>query len=292
MTARQGTGPGAIWLVSNPASGGNDGAALDALRQCCGEHGLDLARHTVFPDQALPTPAVLDSAGIECVAVYAGDGTVNGLIAGLAGWGGAVLVLPGGTMNLLYRRLHGQRTLEQTIAAVGRGASAPVRPPVIRTPLGDAYADFLAGPGTSWGRVREAMRAADVAELAQSTVGAIDETLTGEQIVCLDPPLGRREGYPLLSFTPGGEGIEVEAYYAEGAGDYLAQTLASFKRDFREGPHERLGTARRLTIASTQRNAFGLLIDGEQAEADSPFQLALAQCEVDLLATEAHGDRP
>jgi hypothetical protein len=282
------SGPGAIWLVSNPASGGNDGAAISALRQCCAGRGLPIARHTVFPDQALPTPAMLNAAGIGSLAVYAGDGTVNGLIAGLAGWGGTVLVLPGGTMNLLYRRLHGQRTLEETIAAVGQGAVVPVRPSVIRTRLGDAYADVLAGPGTSWGRVREAMRAADVAELAQSTVGAIDETLTGEQIVCLDPPLGRREGYPLLSFTPTGEGIEVEAYYAEDAGEYLAQTWALLKRDFRGGPHELLGAVRRLTIASTQRNAFGLLIDGEQAEAGSRLQLSLAQCEVDLLATETH----
>jgi hypothetical protein len=280
----------AIWLVSNPASGSNDETALDALRQCCGDHGFSIARHTVFPDQALPTPAMLDAAGIERVAVYAGDGTVSGLIAGLAGWGGAVLVLPGGTMNLLYHRLHGQRTPEETIAAAGRGDAVPVRPSVIRARQGDAYADLLAGPGTSWGRVREAMRAADVAELAQSTVGAIDETLTGEQIVCVDPPLGRREGYPLLNLKPGSAGIEVEAYYAETAGDYLAQAWALLKRDFREGPHDPLGTARRLTLASTSGNPFGLLIDGEQAEAGPRLQLTLAQCEVDLLATEPDGD--
>jgi hypothetical protein len=280
----------AIWLVTNPASGSNDEAAVTALEQCCGEHGFRVVRHSVFPDQDLPTPAALDAARIERVAVYAGDGTVNGLIAGLAGWGGAVLVLPGGTMNLLYRRLHGQRTLEETIAAVRRAESRPVRPAVIRTPQGDAYAGLLAGPGTSWGRVREAMRAADVADLAQSTVAAIDETLTGEQIACIDPPLGRREGYPLLSLTPGAEGIAVEAYYAEAAGEYLAQAWALLKRDFREGPHELLGTARRLTIASTEGNPFGLLIDGEEAEAGPRAELVLAKCEVDLLATESHGD--
>lgn len=281
--------PRAIWLVSNPASGSNDEAALATLRQCCGESGFPVARHTVFPDRALPTPAMLDAAGIRSVAVYAGDGTVNGLIGGLAGWGGAVLVLPGGTMNLLYRRLHGQRTLEETLAALGRGEAAPVRPSVIRTPQGDAYAGLLAGPGTSWGRVREAMRAADVADLAQSTIAAIDETLTGEQVACVDPPLGRHEGYPLLSFTPAADGIDVEAYYAEAASEYLAQTWALLKRDFREGPHDRLGRARRLTVASTQGNPFGLLIDGEQAEAGPRIELALAPCAVDLLATEGHG---
>lgn len=282
--------PREIWLVSNPASGSNDEAALDALRQCCGDRGFDVARHTVFPDEPLPTPAALDAAGIGCVAVYAGDGTVNGLVTGLAGWRGAVLVLPGGTMNLLYRRLHGQRTLEETLSAVSRGEASRVRPSMIHTRQGDAYAGLLAGPGTSWGRVREAMRAADVAELAQSTVAAIDETLTGEQVACVDPPLGRREGYPLLSFSPVDEGIEVEAYYAEAASDYLAQTWALLKRDFREGPHDRLGQARRITVASTRGNPFGLLIDGEEVNAGARIELELAPCAVDLLATGTDDD--
>ena len=40
-----------------------------------------------------------------------------------------MLVLPGGTMNLLYHRLHGERTLEEVVAAVarGRGDDAPAR---------------------------------------------------------------------------------------------------------------------------------------------------------------------
>src|SRR6185503_11483489 len=106
---------------------------LAALEACCGAHGFEVARRTVFPEQALPTPAELAAAGIDRVAVFAGDGTVNAAIAGLAGWDGAVLVLPGGTMNLLYHRLHGARSLEQTVAAVARGAVAMRRPGAIRS---------------------------------------------------------------------------------------------------------------------------------------------------------------
>ena len=101
--------PRPVWLVSNASSGSNDDAALAALEDGCGRHGFHVAQRTVFPEQDLPTPAVLDAAGIDRVAVFAGDGTINTLIAGLAGWSGAVLVLPGGTMNLLYHRVHGDR---------------------------------------------------------------------------------------------------------------------------------------------------------------------------------------
>lgn len=279
-------GKRATWLVSNRFSGSNDEAGLDALERCCGEHGFDVRRKTVLPDEETPTPAELEAAGIELVVVFAGDGTINRLIARLAGWNGAVLVLPGGTMNLLYHRLHGARPMTEVVAAVSDDTARRYRPKVIRTPQGDAYAGLLAGPGVSWGRVREAMRVYDLAELAQGTVAAIDETLNGEQVACLDPPLGRSEGYPLLSLTPRDDGIQVEAYHAETAADYLAQSWALLKRDFREGPHDELGRVSALTIASTQGNRFGLLIDGEQAEAPPKVELRLADCEVDLLATE------
>jgi hypothetical protein len=282
--------PRPIWLVNNASSGSNDDTALAALEECCGANGFHVARRTVFPDQPLPTSTELGAAGIERVAVFAGDGTINAAVAGLAGWEGEVLVLPGGTMNLLYHRLHGERTLEQAVAAVARGEAVRRRPSVIRSPYGDAFAGMLAGPGTSWGRVREAMREADVAELAAGTIEAIEQTLTGEMIACTQPPLGRGEGYPLLCLTPRERGIEVEAYYAETAGQYLEQAWALLRRNFREGPHDVLGHLQALRLASTQGNPFGLLIDGEQAEAAAETEFTLAACEVDLLATEADAD--
>ena len=278
-----------IWLVNNASSGSNDDAALTALDRCCDEHGFRVAHRTVFPAQDLPTPAMLDAAGIDRVAVFAGDGTINTLIASLAGWSGAVLVLAGGTMNLLYHRLHGERSMEEVIAAAASGETAMRRPGVIRCPFGDAYAGMLAGPGTSWGRVREAMREAAVVELAESTVAALDETLTGEMIRCDEPELGRREGYPLLCLEPGDDAIEVVAYHAETAGQYLEQAWALVRRNFREGPSEVLGRTRKLRLVSTEGNRFGLLIDGEQAEAEPEIEFALAPAEVDLVATRLDG---
>jgi len=274
-----------LWLVNNTSSGSNDDAALAALEKCCGEHGFRIAHRTVFPAQELPAPAMLDAAGIDTVVVFAGDGTVNSLIAALTGWGGAVLVLPGGTMNLLYHRLHGEQALEEVVAAVATGKANRRRPGVIRSRHGDAYAGVLAGPGTSWGRVREAMREYAVVELAAETVKAIQETLTGEMIACVEPKLGRPEGYPLVNLTPHDRGIEVEGYLSTTPGEYLEQAWALLKRNFREGPHDILGVANEVRLVSTQGNAFGLLIDGEQAECGAEEVFRLASCEVDLLAT-------
>jgi hypothetical protein len=188
-------------------------------------------------------------------------------------------------MNLLYHRLHGDRSLEEVVAAVAAGQARAQRPDVIRSRHGDAYAGVLAGPGASWGRVREAMREAAVVELAAETVKAIQETLSGEMIACVEPALGRREGYPLVNLTPHDGGMEVEAYFSQTPGEYLEQAWALLKRNFREGPHETLGMAREVRLASTEGNAFGLLIDGEQVECGADEAFKLARCEVDLLAT-------
>ena len=141
--------------------------------------------------------------------------------------------------------------MEQVVAAVGAGEAALRRPTVIRSAAGTGYAGILAGPGTSWGRVREAMREASVVELAESTIEAIEETLTGEMIRCEAPAFGRREGYPLLCLEPGERAIEVVAYHAETAGEYLEQGWALVRRNFREGPHELLGTAAAVRKAFT-----------------------------------------
>lgn len=278
-----------IWLVCNAASGSNRDETLRALEECCGEHGFRVAHGTVFPERDLPTPAVLDAAGIDLVAVFAGDGTINALLGQLAGWAGAVLVLPGGTMNLLYHRLHGEAPMEAVIARAARGQAHRHRPGIIRAAAGDGYAGVLVGPGTAWNAVREAMREYDVLEIAEGTGEAISETLEGEPVACIEPPLGRREGYPLLMLTPHDDGIEVAAFYAETPGEYLQQTVALVKRNFRDGPHDILDKVDRLRVAGAGGGRFGMLIDGEPGADSREAEFALAPCAVDLLATAADG---
>lgn len=274
-----------IWLVANPASGSNNEKAREELERCCGNAGFQVERTIGFPDDQLPGPAVLDSAGIDLVAVFAGDGTANALIGKLSGWSGAVLVLPGGTMNLLYRRLHGERTIEDVVRMAAEGEADLRRPGVIRCNQGTAYADLLAGPGTSWYDVREALRDADVLGVADSAAQAIGETLATPGIACRDPQLGREEGYPLVMLTPEGEGIRVSGFRAATIGDYLREGWALLTRKFREGPRDDLGLTQQVSLASTDGEPFGVLLDGEKAESPAEEVFRLAPCEVDLLAT-------
>jgi len=134
------------------------------------------------------------------------------------------------------------------------------------------------------------MRENSILHMAEHTITAVGQTVSGAMIACTQPAFGRRTGYPLVLLTPEEEGIEVVAYYAETAGEYLEQSLALLKRDFREGPHEDLGRAARVVLASIDGSPFGLLVDGEPAEGQAEVAFELAACGVDLLATELEPD--
>ncbi|MBB5731986.1 hypothetical protein FHS61_000990 [Altererythrobacter atlanticus] len=275
----------AIWLVCNPASGSNDDRHLQSVVRSFADAGFDLSRIIRFPEESVPDAAALDQAGIDLVAVFAGDGTINALVTGLYGWSGAVLVLAGGTMNLLFHRLHGDASSEEVVAAVAAGRARPVRPGVVRSAHGDALAGLLAGPGTSWNQVREAMRKGDVSAMADGAAEAIEESTQGPMVACIDPELGRPEGYPLLMLNPLDQKIEVRAYHSETASEYLSQGLALLRRNFREGPHDFLGRVDHLKIGGTARQRFGLSVDGEARQGGPEELFELAVCEVDLLAT-------
>lgn len=273
------------WLLANTASGSNTPAALEQLQACLAQHGIQVDRFLAFPDDRLPCPKDLDEAGVPLLIVYTGDGTLNAALRKLHGWSGAVLVLPGGTMNLLSKRLHGDYPAEDTIAVLAAGGARRRRVTRITGECGDAYAGLLAGPGTHWGTVREAMREGNIAAIATGAAEALAKS-TGETMVrAVSPPIGKREGYPLIDLTPGEHGIQANGYTAATPGEWAQQGWALLRRRFREGPHDRLGIIDEVTFENVDGSPVEVLLDGESREAGPRVTFRVALSEVDLLAT-------
>lgn len=278
-----------MWLLTNSRSGSNTERAVELLENHCNEHGCPVARKIGFPDEDLPTAQELDEAGVGRLAIFTGDGTLNAAITGLSGWTGEILVLPGGTMNLLSKRLHGPESeLEQIIQRVSGGAATRVRPLMARCEAGDALAGLLVGPGTSWVDVREAMRDLDFPAMAEGASEAVAETTGGAMVRCISPEVGNQDGYPLIEFTPSHRGMQLDAFHADGAGEFLQQSIALLKRNFREGPHTRLGLFDEVVLEKVDGSPLQVLIDGEPATLGPKAKFTVAPCEVDLLATH-HG---
>lgn len=276
------------WLLANAASGSNTPAALEELTGCLADHGIAVDRAIAFPDEPLPLPGDLDAAGVPLLVVYTGDGTLNAALTRLHGWGGAVLVLPGGTMNLLSKRLHGDYPAAEIVAVVAGGGARRRRVNRIVGDCGDAYAGLLAGPGTHWGTVREAMRQGDIAGIASGAAEALAKSAGETTVRAASPPLGNRDGYPLIDLTPGEHGIQINGYSAATPGEWAQQGWALLRRRFREGPHDRLGIVDEVTLENVDGSPVEVLLDGESCEASRSVTFRVALSEVDLLATH-HG---
>lgn len=277
-----------VWLLTNAASGSNTPAALEGLKACLHDNGIKVSRSIAFPDEPLPGTADLDAAEVDLLIVYTGDGTLNAALAKVTGWHGPVLVLPGGTMNLLSKRLHGDFAAADIVAVVAGGGSRRRRLNRITGECGNAYVGLLTGPGTHWGTVREAMREGDIAGIASGAAEALAKS-TGETTVrAASPPLGKREGYPLIELTPGEHGIQVNGYSAATPGEWAQQGWALLRRRFREGPHDRLGIVDEITLENIDGSPVEVLIDGESCDAGPRVTFRVALSEVDLLATH-HG---
>jgi hypothetical protein len=269
-----------IWLCINLASGGNDDAAIRALAKA-----LAAKRVVDVQQDGPPRQSELNAAGVDLLAVFAGDGTVNAVVTALEGWDGAALVLPGGTANLLARALHGERDAQAVAGALAQ--LHRIRRPCIRTSQGTALIEVLAGPGATWSDVREGLREGHLPGIAASSLTALRQSTAGPMVVVTRPPLGRPDGYAGVRLEPDEGGMLVEGYGADTVADYLRQGLALLRRDFRQGPHEDLGSARDLLCRSQGDGPIELMIDGERRTGGLEERFSLAELGVDLLASRS-----
>ena len=280
------TQPSKIWLVTNSASGSYSEPAVQSLASQCADAGLSLDHVVTIPDEPVPDRAALEAAGVTMLVIYTGDGTINGVVTGLLGWGGRVLVLPGGTQNLLAKALHGDVAAAAIVGAVGAGKVEVVNRHVIRTSQGDGLCEVVAGPGAKWSDVREAMREGDLGGMATTLGEAIGQSAGGVLVRIVEPALGKAEGYPAVRVHPFEGHMIVDGYGAETMAEYAQQGLALLRRDFREGPHDELGPHPAIDCHSDA--PIELMIDGERMTGGQHERFEIHKCTVEFLASSGH----
>jgi hypothetical protein len=271
------------WLCANAASGGNDQAALRDLAQALADVRCTPARIIDLAEHEVPDRRELEAAKVDLLAVFAGDGTINAVATACEGWSGRMLVLPGGTANLLSHALHGERSAGDIVAALPRAKA--IRRPCIRNGRRTALIEVLAGPGATWSDVREELREGNVGAVAATSLTAIRESTVGPMVALAMPPVGREEGYAGLRLEPSSQGIAVEGYGAATVVDYLKHGVALLRREFRNGPHDDLAVAPEVVCRSLGDEAIELMIDGERHRGASQERFVLDPFDLDFLAT-------
>ncbi|OHD06038.1 diacylglycerol/lipid kinase family protein [Sphingopyxis sp. RIFCSPHIGHO2_12_FULL_65_19] len=266
-------------LVCNLRSGSADEAVAARLTDICREAGTPIVRTSILPDDDLPTAAALDAAGVDLLLVLSGDGTVNAAAGRLETWRGAMLPLPGGTLNLFHKTLHGDRSPEDILQDALRGKAQRLHPPTILCDAGRAYIGVIAGPTTAWAEVREQFRSLSLSGLAETIPEAIDATLHGDGVRIR----GSAESFQAINLTPKADRILAEGLITDSAGSILRHGIAWLGGDFREGPSVDL--SERGAVVIDGGGTIGLLLDGEPAELPSGATYRLDPSPLAFLAT-------
>ncbi|APZ99019.1 sphingosine kinase [Sphingopyxis sp. QXT-31] len=266
-------------LVCNSQSGSYDEAAQAAIEEACRAAGAPLGATFVLPDASLPDAKMLRAQDIDLLMVWTGDGTINAAAAQVEGWPGAVLPLPGGTLNLLSKQLHGDRTAPEIVADALDGKSRRSRIPIIRSAADLAFITIVAGPATRWAEVRETMRQDGLIEASRAAPEALDRMMNAPGVRVA----GHESIYSAVILTPTRQGIQADGILTDGTGDVLRHGLAWLGGDFRDGPSERIATAETIILESEA--VISLEYDGELAETPAPARFALGTSAVDFLAT-------
>lgn len=278
------SGAPATWLVVNGASGSNGEESADAISAALAAAGHAPARVIDMQTGDAPSPGDLEAADVGLLVVFTGDGSANAVITALQGWAGEVLLLPGGTANLLACDLHGDADADAIIAALGSSRLSPVQRHVIGCSQGTALIEVLAGPGATWSDVREGLREGDLGEVAGTALEAARQSTGGAMVRVAEPQVGREDGYAGVRLSPVGGTMTVDGYGAQTVADTIRQGIALLRRDFREGPHDELGRHGHVRCHSLDGSPIELMIDGERLTGAADETFALVPLRVNLLA--------
>ncbi len=245
---------GRVWLVANRASRSTDDARIAALEAALRAAGATLAGQSDFPKEPAPAAEQLAAAGIDTLVVMGGDGTLGAASSAAAGWGGPFLAIPGGTMNLLPKALHGDATPEAIVAAAGQGVLAHV--PVVRAGGHTSFCRIIIGPLTRWARARENARHGRLWRVWQAVRLALARGFLGGVKVAGQP--GRHPGVLLM---PSDQGLEVAIFSGRGLGAAMAVAVNWLLGDWRSAGAVTAFTAPDLVVG--RRRPLRCLFDGE-----------------------------
>jgi diacylglycerol kinase family enzyme len=200
-----------LWFITNTSSGTATAAKASAIEAVFAELGLVLAGHTTFPDDALPRIATLDAAKVDTVVLYAGDGTINAAACSLAAWDGEILILPGGTMNLLAKQLHGTADPAEIVrAAMERGRAVAL--PLVAAGRHRAFVGLIIGPAASWVHAREMVRSRRLRGLGRAVRSAWRRTFS--RGIRVEGAPGLRHHAQAIFVRPGPGHLDVAAVEA------------------------------------------------------------------------------
>lgn len=270
-----------LWLITNPASGSTSDAVLKEYDELLVTLGCVEAGRTIFPGAALPDAKTLAAANADTLVIFGGDGTINAATAIADDWDGVCLVLPGGTMNMFAKSLHGDAAWDDILTAA---AQAPKqRMPLAVAGEARAISGVIAGPVSAWVHARERVRSGAWGGVRRALSFAWRKSFVRSVRIVGDPVhTGRRRA---IFIAPLEDALEVASV---GMISGLSAAILGGKwllGNWRDDPDITVSRCQTLTLSANL--TVSALFDGEPVKLRSPAMINFSQTRLQFLKTLA-----
>lgn len=278
-------------INSRAGSVGADGSRR--MHSALGGVGLDHAEIVEFDhNRADEQLRQIQEDSPDLVIVWGGDGTHRSVLDTLGRHSSQILLLPGGTMNLLTKWLHGGRPWEHVLWSV-LGSPSPRILPAGRVGDKHFFCAMIAGVPAQLAMAREDVRRGDLGRAIHDTGTA----LSGVHSIHLAATFGKDPAHPDGHFPAGnvvgalvgplakGGRMEVAWLSLESAWSALEFAWTSFASDWRDRPGMSIRTADSLVVENVDGLEIPAMIDGERISPRTSLKVSFVEEAATCLVT-------
>jgi diacylglycerol kinase family enzyme len=270
----------------NPKSGSVPSDARERLTAVLAEAGInDAELIETDPDDCDGQLRKLAEMAPDLFVVWGGDGTIRAALSIVGPTTPNLVLLPGGTMNLLPRAIHGEKAWDVALRDV---LAAPKR---IDLPAGEVngqrfYCAMMAGAPAHFAEVRESLRRGEIVKAAAATSSAMEilksmhlEASYGDGYSFVDSrlPTSSVIGALIGSLTRSGEGMEVASLANPTATGALNVVWTSFFTDWRNAPGVEVAPATSLDISGGDGQEIPIIADGEPVDSAQRVKVSFVE---------------
>ncbi len=276
-----------LYALINAESGSTPNNSEDALRSELQALGLSADIVPVGAGELNTAVQTAIASNPDALIVWGGDGSVACTLSASGPSGPPVLALPGGTMNLVHKRLHGEDMDWKKILA--SALSAPEPEPFSAGCVSEHlfFVAAMMGQVTALAESREAARHGQLLKAAQLAVNS--DALTLDRRLRLESvhASGNQTFDAVAAAVVIGGGsaprLEVAAIHPQSALDWMAIAVDALANGWRDADSIEIDETRTVLITDFDGQEFAATIDGETVTMPSGTIISLKRHAANVL---------
>lgn len=261
--------------IINTASGSVPKSAAADVQEILESEGHEVKVSEISGEELETCCQELAASDVDIIVAFGGDGTLTCVLNTFGPIDIPVIILPGGTMNLLVKQVHGGDTNWKDILREALASDEYISLPAIEAAGRRFYVGMLIGKLTELTRTREHLRegAVDKAVAALAT-GDVFDFDTSLEIEVDGETLSATAAGVFAPDSNDGE-IHVVTIDPNSIADLVKTGLESIYGNWEAANSIESRYVKQLSISSTEIAAIPLTYDGELDEADLPVTFEL-----------------